>query len=133
MRVSRFLSTVSFITIFCLLYVYQQTEIVRLAYAGQKQMAVLDELAEKNSVLRYTIERNASLVHIGDKISLGSDLQMPDSYRLVKFALPRDTNRQLAARPAASENIFSRFFSVKTEAQAKTISSSTLTTHSQRR
>ena len=85
MRLNKFLSMAFFVTFFSLLYVYQQSEIIRLAYAGQKQRMVFQDLLDKNSVLRYNIERSASLVSIGSNISGNSDFQMPDKYQLVKL------------------------------------------------
>ena len=88
MRLSRFLSVIFFITGLCLLHVYQQTEIFRYAYAGQKKLGLMQDLLDKNVVLRYNIEKNTSLVRIGDKISEDKDFEMPDSYRLVRLKNP---------------------------------------------
>ncbi len=118
MRLSKFILVALVITLVSLLYVYQQTEIFRLAYLDQKKTLFQDLLA-KNSILRYNIDKNASLVCIGNKISKDADFQMPDSYRLMKMA----PKRQLAALSASAqdkESMLSRIFSVKREAQAKT-------------
>ena len=120
MRLSRFLSVIFFITGLCLLHVYQQTEIFRYAYAGQKKLGLMQDLLDKNVVLRYDIEKNTSLVRIGDKISESKDFEMPDSYRLVRLKNPK--SMVTASRQAANkENIFARLFAVTREAQAKTI------------
>ena len=120
MRLSRFLSVIFFITGLCLLHVYQQTEIFRYAYAGQKKLGAMQDLLDKNVVLRYDIEKNTSLVRIGDKISENKDFEMPDSYRLVRLKNPKSV--VTAFRQAANkENIFARLFAVTREAQAKTI------------
>jgi hypothetical protein len=52
------------VTLFSLLYVYQQTEILHLAYVGQKRVTAFEDLFDKNSVLRYNINKSSSLVHI---------------------------------------------------------------------
>jgi len=116
MRVSKFLTIVFSITAFSLLYVYQQTEIFRLAYVGQKKQAFYEDLLDKNSILRYNMESNASLVHIGSKISGSADFQMPDSYRLISLA-PRGKKGKQVSR----QTIISRVFGVKSQAEAKTI------------
>lgn len=117
MRLSRFLSLVTFITALSLLYVYQQTEVVRLAYVGQKRMGIFEELLDKNSVLRYNLGKRISLVRIGE-LSENSDFQMPDSYKLVKLSASGQRLRVSAHKPS-KENLASRIFGVKQEAQAK--------------
>ncbi len=122
MRTSKFLSIIASVTFLSLLYVYQQTEIFRLAYMGQKNMTVFQDLLDKNSILRYNIEQKASLVDIVNKVSDSVDFQMPDTYRLVRLTSPREGLR-LAGHRIKKENILSRLFSIKRQAEAKTINS----------
>lgn len=119
MRTGKFLSIVTFITFFAFLYVYQQTEILRLAYVGQKRVSVFEDLLDKNSILRYNLEKSVSLIRIGDKISSRAQLEMPESYKLVKLSLPEQERSK--APVAGKENAFSRLFGVKTQAEAKTV------------
>ena len=118
MKLSKFLLMVSFITLFSLLYVHQQTEIFRLAYTGQKKLSVFQDLLDKNTILRYNIAKNASLTRIGNKVSLAYDFEMPDTYRLVKLTHPL---LRVSQRMPKKETLLSRLFGVKREAQAKTI------------
>lgn len=120
MKVSRFLSAASLITCLCLVYVYQQTEIFRLAYAGQKKQTFLQDLLDKNSILRYNIQKDASLVNISDKIAGSSDFQIPDTYRLVRLA-PYKTGAKLKEMVSGRQTLFSRLFGVKRQAEAKTL------------
>ena len=120
MRISKFLSTVTFITFFALLYVWQQTEIFRLAYEGQKNFAVLQDLLDKNTLLRYNREKNASLTRISNKISKVADFQMPEAYRLVRLAQPLEKTRA-SKYILKKENIVLRLFGIKRQAEAKTI------------
>lgn len=120
MRLSKFLSVVIFVTCLSLLYVYQQTEIFRLAYVGQKKQALLQDSLDKNSILRYNIASNASLVHIGNKISVYADFQMPDGYRLVRL-MPSREGLKPSQEPANRETLLSRLFGIKRQAEAKTI------------
>lgn len=121
MKLSRFMSVVGFITCFSLLYVYQQSEIFRLAYLGQKNNAVFQELLDKNGQLRYNIGKSASLVQIGSKISNSSDFQMPDSYKLVRLAPSRE-GYSLREEGAGRQTLLSRVFGIKSQAEAKTLS-----------
>ena len=120
MRISRFVTAVSCITCFSLLYVYQQSEIFRLAYVGQKKQVSFQDLLDKNTILRYNIERNASLISIGSKISGSNDFQMPDSYRLVKLSATKEGFRINSENPA-KQTMIARIFGIKSQAEAETI------------
>ncbi len=120
MKAHKFLSLVFVITSFSLLYVYQRTEIFRLGYVGQKKLTVFQDLLDHNTILRYNIEKKASLVQIGDKVSKSASFQMPDSYRLVRLARS-SVNSRIKPQLAERENIVSRFFGIKRQAEAKTI------------
>lgn len=120
MRLYKFLLTVIFITAFSLLYTYQQAEIFRFAYIGQKKQAFFEDLLDKNSILRYTKESNASLVHIGTRVCENADFQMPDTYRLVKLT-PSIRGLRPGQRPLNRETVLSRLFGIKRQAEARTI------------
>ncbi|MFA5275891.1 MAG: hypothetical protein WC417_03255 [Candidatus Omnitrophota bacterium] len=120
MRISRFVTLVSFITCFSLLYVYQQSEIFRLAYVGQKNQVSFQDSLDKNIILRYNIERNASLISIGNKISKEQDFQMPDSYRLVKLSVTKEGFRIKPEGPS-KQTLIARIFGIRSQAEAETI------------
>ena len=120
MSVSRFLFAVSFVTLISLLYVHQQTEIVRFAYLGQKHNQSFEDLLDKNKILRYNIAQNGSVVHIADKFRT-AEFQMPDNYRLFKGVPGAKGSSRESARQAVKQNIFSRIFSVKRQAEAQVI------------
>ncbi len=120
MKLTKFFTAVVFITSFSVLYVYQQSEIFRLAYLGQKKQAVYTELLDKNTALRYNINKSSSLVNIGARISGTDDFQMPDNYRFVKF-VPSPGGLRLADQKQGQDGLLARIFSLKREAQAKTI------------
>ncbi len=120
MKLSKFLLTISSVTLLSLLYVYQQTEILRLAYIGEKKMTVFQDLLDKNSILRYNIGKSASLVHVASMVSRDTDYEMPASYRLVRVVTGGGnlgSNTQVARR----ENLLSRLFGIRQQAEAKTI------------
>lgn len=120
MKLSKFLALLIFITNFSLLYVYQQTEIFRLGYLGQKRIAAFEDLLDKNSILRYNIKRNGSLINVGSKISKNSDYQMPDSYRLVRLS-PDKGGLKFKELSPGRETLLSRLFGVRSQAEAKTV------------
>jgi len=120
MKLHKFLLTISSVTLISLLYVHQQTEIVRLAYVGEKKTVVFQELLDKNSILRYNIGRSVSLVQLGSKISGSANYEMPGTYRLVKLVPSRAVSRA-GAGTREKGSFLARFFSVKTQAEAKTL------------
>jgi hypothetical protein len=120
MRVSKFLSIIFLITNICLLYVYQQTEIFRLAYEGQKKQALSQESLDKNTILRYNISSSASLVEIGSRLSGYTELEMPDTYRLVRLESSPE-RLGIKGKSPKRQTILSRFFSVKRQAEARPI------------
>ncbi|MDD5594817.1 MAG: hypothetical protein PHY94_01095 [Candidatus Omnitrophica bacterium] len=120
MKLSKFVSFCIFTTFFSVLYVYQQSEIFRLAYLAQKRQSMFQELLDKNTFLRYNIESNASLVRIGTKLSQNQDYEIPANFQLVKLAYPLE-NLKVNLRAPKKENLIARIFSIKREAQAKTI------------
>jgi len=120
MKVCKFLSIVAFITVLCLVYVWQQTEIFRLAYLAQKKQSFFQDLLDKNALLRYNIEKSASLIHLGNKVSKIGDFEMPETFRLVKLAAKKGNPGKSARLAAGKENILSRLFSIKRQAEAKT-------------
>ena len=120
MKFSNFLLVLVFVTLFSLLYVYQQTEIFRLAYDGQNKLSKVEDLLDKNTILRYNIARNASLIRIGNKVSSGSDFQMPDGYRLVKLSQPLE-GLAVSQYVPKKETMVARIFGIKRQAEARTI------------
>ena len=91
-----------------------------MAYIGQKKAAFFQDLLDKNTQLRYNIEKSASVVRIGNKILESNDYEMPSSYQLVRLREPLK-DIKVPAAPAQTENVFVRFFSIKRQAEAKTI------------
>jgi len=124
MKPPKLLSIAAFITTFSLLYVYQQTEVFRLAYVGQKKQAAFEELLDKNGILRYNMKRNTSLVRISDKLPEYTEFQIPDTYRVVRLA-PSGKGSTLAVQSPKKESVLSRLFSIKRQAEAKTVKSPT--------
>lgn len=126
MKLPKFLLLTIFITLFSLLYVYQQTEIFRLAYVGQKKVKLFQDSLDKNTILRYNFNKNTSLVHIDNKMFEYANFEMPESYRMVKLLQPQSGLKVASQRRSLKrQNIVSLLFSVKRQAEAKTINTST--------
>jgi len=120
MKLSKFLLGTIFVTLFSVLYVFQQSEIFRLAYVGQKKVTSFQDLLDKNAILRYNMGKSVSLVRIGNMISQAKDYEMPDTYKLVRLSQPLE-NLKVAEHSYKQESTFSRLFGIKKQAEAKTI------------
>ena len=120
MKINKFLALTFMITSLAVFYVWQQTEIFRLAYEGQKKMAAFQDCFDKNTVLKYNIEKGASLVRIGNKLPQDASFNMPKTYQLVRLSYPLEGSS--AGRDVAQkESLAWRIFGVKRQAEAKTI------------
>ncbi len=121
MRLSKFILAAVLITSLSLFYVCQQTEIIRLAYIGQKKLCMFQESLDKNSMLRYNLKRKTSLINIGNRISNSDDFYMPGTYCIVKLA-PSKQNGGFANRKADKKiSLVSLIFGIKRQAQAQTL------------
>lgn len=120
MKLSKFLLFLTLITFLSLLYVYQHSEIFRLAYLGEKKTAEFQDLLDKNTVLRYNIESGVSLIQLSNKVSPGEDYEMPHTFHLVKLSRPLERKSQVKGR-AKKESIIARILSIKRQAEAKTV------------
>ncbi|MDD2703186.1 MAG: hypothetical protein PHC33_04185 [Candidatus Omnitrophica bacterium] len=123
MKLSKSLLVITFITVFSLLFVWQQTEIFRLAYDGQKIETEFRNSLDKNSVLRYNLKTNTSLTRIYGKISMPEDFQLPDAYMLVRLTPPASQARSHRPPVIKEENLLARVFGVNRSAEAKTVAS----------
>ncbi len=121
MKLPKFLVIVCFLTLFSLLYVHQQTEIFRFAYLGDKQNTLCQDLLDKNALLRYNIDTSASVIRLGSKISAEAGYEMPCFYELVRISNPHDLMEAQRENIPKKQNMLARFFSVKRQAEAKTI------------
>lgn len=126
MRLPKFLSLITCITTFSLVFVWQQAQIFRFAYVGQKSQIKFQDLLDKNARLRYNIDREFSLINIGNRICEDTGFQMPDTYRLVKSTTFHPEGLNKTVRKAANrQTLLARIFGIKRQAEARVINPST--------
>lgn len=118
MKIPKFLLIAFTFTFFSLLYVHQQTEIFRLAYQGQKRFTIFQDLLDKNTILRYNIDKNASLVRIGNRVSGNNNYEIPSTYRLVRSESSEEVK---FSQYVHRNNILAHLFEIKKQAEANTI------------
>ncbi len=125
MRTSRCIFYTMLGTVLCLLYVFQQTEIVKLGYRIRSAEKVLESCLDKKVALEYTLSSLESPVNIDKSLFLKSDgFEMARSFKLVKLDNKRTIDRTRLAK-AGRQSIFKRlalstWFTAKS-AEAKTI------------
>ncbi|MBU1999172.1 MAG: hypothetical protein KKE64_06720, partial [Candidatus Omnitrophica bacterium] len=69
MKLSKFLLLAFIVTSAALFYVWQQTEIFRLGYVNQKNVVDFQKLLDANSILRYNLKSETSLIQMGEALS----------------------------------------------------------------
>ena len=121
MKLSRFLAVLMSVTILSLVYVWQQTEVLRLAYEGQRHYASFQDLLDANSSLRYNLTKNTSVITMAGRISDTSDFRMPNNYCLVKVSAPKSRTQYVQRPSNPKETLVSRVFGIKRQAEARTI------------
>lgn len=124
MKLSKFLTLAFVLTLFSLLYVWQQTEVFRLAYDGQKNQAAFQDLLDTNSILRYNLKKNTSLVRLGNKVSTSGEFELPANYCLVRLSAPRERTRLARPNAVKKPSLLASIFEVRRQAEAKTLTSS---------
>ncbi|MCM8770758.1 MAG: hypothetical protein NC936_02690 [Candidatus Omnitrophica bacterium] len=117
MRFYKFLFTAIFITTLCLAYVYQQTNIYRLAYTHQKKTQVYQDLLDKNNLLRYNVNVLTSLSFMGSKVLETADFELPATTKIVKLEYPQE--KIIVAKDKLMEVL--NLFGLKSQAEAKMI------------
>lgn len=122
MRIARFVVASSVLTCVCLLYVYQQTEIFSLAYRGHKQVVHMEDLLDKNTVLRYNIKKSGSLIYIGNKISQAAEFEMPVTYQMMTLAYRAKSSASGGVSAGTKKvGMLSRVFDIKSQAEANPV------------
>jgi hypothetical protein len=107
MRLPKFLIVISTMTLLAMIYVHQQTAIFYLAYAGEKKQANLQELLDRNNILRYNTSLLSSLPYLDKKLFVkNSDFEIPQEQRLVKLNLIQE-DINITNNLKKRENLFS--------------------------
>jgi len=118
MKLAKFLLSLFFITFIALVYVYQQSEIYCLAYAGSKRQAMLANLLDKNNSFRYNINKLSSLTCLDNNILRNVDFEMPAVKQLVRMNVAQD-NLRLSKGVKRRPNLVFSFFGRARQAEAE--------------
>lgn len=110
---------VSTITLGAVLYVYQQSKIIHLAYHEQERLALLEGLIDENNSLGYQINRKKSLVSITG-LWQEKDFEWPHRKQLVSLSTVQQTQKE-SKQIKETENIFTSLFGLKSQVEATSI------------
>lgn len=116
MSLTKFLILVLILTLLASIYVHQQIRILQLAYEEQEKLASLRNLLDEKNNLRYQINRQTSLVSIGN-IWQNGEFEWPHRKQLVRLSTQQETGED-NERTAESGSIFSRFIQLRSQAEA---------------
>ena len=122
MRLRRFSLLIFFITFMSLVCVYQQKQIFYLAYQGDRKQTKLQELLDRNNVLRYNLNVYSSLPYLDKRLFVKSaDFEIPQVQRLVKLDFTQ-TKTRMTRNPEKNKNLFTNLFNIITkQAEARPI------------
>lgn len=118
MRLNKFIITAITVTLVSVLYVYQQSKIVYLAYQEQERSDLLEEFIDRNNNLQYELNHQMSLVSI-EKLWKDGDFEWPHQEQLVSLL----TEQQISENREEKEpgNLFTHIFGLKSQAEATPI------------
>jgi len=89
MRTTRCLFVVGLVTVLSLLYVFQQTEVVKLGYRITAEEQKLEAAQDRRTALEFTLSTLESPVSIEQNFMLpDGNFEMPSAFRLVKVPGP---------------------------------------------
>jgi hypothetical protein len=125
MRTSRSIFYTALGTVLCLLYVFQQTEIVKLGYRIKTAEKVLESCWDRKTALEYTLSSLESPLNMDKSLFIkGDDFEMAKDYKLVKLAPRRSGPGTKGARPVQQPDLkrlaFVPWFAARS-AEARTI------------
>ena len=121
MKLIRFVFLVGIITCVSLIYLYQETETVKLSYTASKKSNRYQDLLEQNKNLKYNIARLKSVSSLGNKVLKdNANFEIPRPAQLAEIKLRNNKKVKLASIQRKSNLILS-FFSLKSQAEAQTI------------
>lgn len=129
MRTSRSILYTAVSTVLCLLYVFQQTEIVKLGYRITSAQKVLEACQDRKTSLEYAASSLESPLNLDKNLFLKNDgFQMPEAYKLVKVGVPQGATGAVAQPKLARQTVGSMFKRLASaalfrgeQAEAKTI------------
>ncbi len=129
MRTSRCILYTAVGTVLCLLYVFQQTEIVKMAYRITSAEKILEASLDRKTALEYTLSTLESPLNLDKNLFLKEDgFEVAGKFKLVKVIAHGKVSGGVRAVPAAAPSGFASFkrlamsflFASK-QAEAKTV------------
>ena len=120
MKLPRFAAAAALVTGLALLYVYQQTEIIKLAYDGQQKSRLYRQLLDKGNILMYNLAILKSSANLGQKVFLeSSGFQMPEAKQVMELKYTVLTGLDSSSK--AKKSLLSRIFDLGLRAEAKPV------------
>ena len=90
MRFTKFLIITLIVTFSAIVYVYQQTKIIEMAYEEQGKLEFLESLVDKGNTLKYNINRQMYLI---SDITVGKEAIFEWPYKSELISLSTENSR----------------------------------------
>lgn len=125
MKTSKIICLILLITMISVAYVWQQTEIVKLAYNKDKRAKFHRELSDKNMALSYNVLMRESSVSLNKSLDIfDKDYEMPHFSQIVDLRNSKSQNGlglfSKETPQLNKSNFFLSLFSLKSQAEAQT-------------
>lgn len=129
MRTSRCILYTAVGTVLSLLYVFQQTEVVKLGYKITAAESVLEAASDRKTALEYSLSSAESPFSLDKNLFLKEDsFEMAGKFRLVKVVSPKtlESRVRVASLPSVSgaarlKRLAYAILSAGKQAEAKTV------------
>ncbi|MFH1360077.1 MAG: hypothetical protein ABIJ41_03460 [Candidatus Omnitrophota bacterium] len=125
MKLCRCLRVLMMVTLMSLIYIHLQVQIYDLAYQGKNKQKKIRNLLDDKGDTVYDICMLKSANHLGvTLLTDGSDMQFLDKDQIVEVKVrdrAGDARLASAVSPKKEPNIFAKLFSLKAQAEARTI------------
>lgn len=93
MKLKYFLLILCAATVFCVFFVRQETEVLKLAYKENQDNRLYKELLDSNRYLRYNLISLKSSPYLADKLlNEASGYELPKQSQVVNLVLPQENN-----------------------------------------
>ncbi len=126
MKTTRCLVLTGLVTVLCLLYVFQQTQVLKLAYRITAEEQKLEAAQDRRTALEFALSTLESPVSIEQNFMLpNGSFEMPSAFRLVKVERPAASAAALNVATSSTSSGWRRFafrslFSAR-QAEARTV------------
>ena len=123
MRLPKFFTVITMITVISLFYVHQQTELIKQSYKVRSNQDKLNDLLDRNRVLEYNVVALKAPFNLEDRLAANDiKLVLPERWQVVHVAgSAMERGDEVKEKSPSPVFAFFKFFTLSRVAQAKPI------------